>query len=76
MTDARRAAEAWLAVDPDPATREDAFRQIQQIAAEEVPLIPSWIGPNVAVSGPGMSGVEETLDAAFIFRFWNVTKEG
>jgi peptide/nickel transport system substrate-binding protein len=58
------------------ADREAAFRQIQQIIAEEVPLIPSWIGPNVAVSGPGMNGVEETLDAAFIFRFWNVTKEG
>jgi peptide/nickel transport system substrate-binding protein len=60
----------------DEAVREDAFRKIQQIVAEDVPLIPSWIGPNVAVSGPGMSGVEETLDAAFIFRFWNVTKEG
>jgi peptide/nickel transport system substrate-binding protein len=60
----------------EPATREDAFQQIQEITADEVPLIPSWIGPNVAVSGPGMSGVEETLDAAFIFRFWNVTKEG
>jgi len=58
----------------DPSVREAAFRQIQKIVAQDVPLIPSWIGPNVAVAGPDMKGVQETLDAAFIFRFWDVTK--
>jgi peptide/nickel transport system substrate-binding protein len=60
----------------DQAVREDAFGQIQDIIAEDVSEIPSWIGLNVAIAGPGMQGVEETLDPAFIFRFWNVTKEG
>lgn len=60
----------------DPAVREETFGKMQQIVAEDLPAMPSWIGPNVAVAGPGMNGVEETLDAAFIFRFWNVTKEG
>jgi peptide/nickel transport system substrate-binding protein len=60
----------------DQAVREEAFRKIQQIIAEDVSEIPSWIGPNVAIAGPGMNGVEETLDPAFIMRFWDVTKTG
>ncbi|MDF1602608.1 ABC transporter substrate-binding protein [Nocardioides sp. YIM 152315] len=60
----------------DQAVREDAFEQIQDIIAQDVSEIPSWIGPNIAIAGPGMEGVEETLDPAFIFRFWNVTKSG
>jgi len=60
----------------DQAVREDAFEQIQDIIAQDVSEIPSWIGPNIAIAGPGMKGVEETLDPAFIFRYWNVTKEG
>jgi peptide/nickel transport system substrate-binding protein len=58
----------------DAAKREDAFGQLQNIAAEDVPFIPSWVGPNLAVYGAGMEGVEDTLDPAFIFRFWLVTK--
>jgi peptide/nickel transport system substrate-binding protein len=56
------------------AVREQTFQQLQQIVAEDVPLIPSWVGKNVAVVGPGMKGVEETLDPAFIFRMWTVSK--
>ena len=60
----------------DPAEREDVFGQLQDIVAEDVPLIPSWVGKNVAVVGPGMEGVEDTLDPAFIFRYWMVSKSG
>ncbi len=60
----------------DPVEREEAFQELQRIVAEEVPLIPSWVGQNLAVTAPGMSGVEETLDPSFIFRFWTVAKEG
>jgi peptide/nickel transport system substrate-binding protein len=58
----------------DPADREPIIEELQMITAEDVPLIPSWVGKNVAVAGPQMSGVEETLDPAFIFRLWTVTK--
>jgi peptide/nickel transport system substrate-binding protein len=58
----------------DQAEREEAIAQLQDIAAEEVPFIPSWVGQNIAVYGEGMEGVEETLDPAFIFRFWLVSK--
>ena len=60
----------------DPEERQKAIEELQQIVAEDVPVIPSWVGKNVAVAGPGMSGVEETLDPAFIFRLWTVSKEG
>ena len=58
----------------DTATREDAFGQLQDIAANDVPFIPSWVGQNTGVYGAGMQGVEDTLDPSFIFRFWLVTK--
>ncbi len=58
----------------DTAVREDAFAQLQDIVATDVPFIPSWVGKNTGVYGPGISGVEDTLDPAFIFRFWLVNK--
>lgn len=60
----------------DQAKREQIFGQLQDIAAKDVPFIPSWVGQNTAVYGKGMSGVEDTLDPSFIFRFWLVTKTG
>jgi peptide/nickel transport system substrate-binding protein len=54
--------------------RQQAFQQLQKIVAEDVPLIPSWVGKNTAVVSPEMEGVEQTLDPAFIFRMWTVSK--
>lgn len=59
----------------DAAEREKIFGQLQTIAAEDVPFIPSWVGQNVAVYGTGVEGVEETLDPSFIFRFWTISKD-
>ena len=60
----------------DQAKRQQIFGQLQDIAARDVPFIPSWVGQNTAVYGHGMTGVESTLDPSFIFRFWLVTKNG
>lgn len=60
----------------DEAVREDAFAKLQDIAATDVPFIPSWVGTNIGVYGAGITGVEDTLDPAFIFRFWLVSKSG
>jgi peptide/nickel transport system substrate-binding protein len=54
--------------------RQQVFQQLQRIVAEDVPVIPSWVGKNTAVVGPGMQGVRQTLDPAFIFRMWTVSK--
>jgi peptide/nickel transport system substrate-binding protein len=58
----------------DQAKRQQIFGQLQDIAAKDVPFIPSWVGQNTAVYGKGMQGVESTLDPSFIFRFWLVSK--
>ena len=52
------------------------FGKLQDIEANDVPFIPSWVGQNTAVYGSGMQGVEDTLDPSFIFRFWLVSKSG
>jgi peptide/nickel transport system substrate-binding protein len=59
----------------DQQVRQQVFQQLQRIVAEDVPVIPSWVGKNTAVVGPGMQGVEGTLDPSFIFRFWMVSKQ-
>jgi peptide/nickel transport system substrate-binding protein len=62
--------------ETDPAAREEIIGQLQDIVAEDVPLIPSWNGANVAVATTQMEGVLETLDPTYIFRFWMITKNG
>ena len=62
--------------ETDPAKREAIIGQLQDIVAEDVPLVPSWFGKNVAVAGTGMSGVEETLDPTYVFRLWEISKAG
>lgn len=57
------------------ATKRDAeIGQLQDIVARDVPLIPSWNGMNVAVASKQMSGVADTLDPTYIFRFWMIDK--
>lgn len=60
--------------ETDTAAREDLIGQLQDITAKDVPLIPSWVGENIAVAVDGVEGVEETLDPTYIFRLWMVSK--
>jgi peptide/nickel transport system substrate-binding protein len=59
----------------DQATRTEDFTKLQNIAARDVPIIPSWVGNNIAAYGSGVDGatVKGTLDAAYIFRLWTIT---
>lgn len=60
--------------EPDAAARDAEIGELQDITATDVPLIPSWNGQNVAVASKNMSGVLETLDPTYIFRFWMISK--
>ena len=62
--------------ETDEAARNQEIGQLQDIVAEDVPLIPSWNGQNVAVASKQMEGVEDTLDPTYIFRFWMISKNG
>ena len=59
----------------DPATREKAFAQIQQIGADDAPTIPIWQADQVAAVRDGVNGVEDTFDPSFIFRYWLISKD-
>jgi peptide/nickel transport system substrate-binding protein len=59
----------------DQAKREEIFKQIQEIAAEEVPIIPIWQGKQVAAVRDGITGVADTFDPSFQFRYWLISKE-
>jgi peptide/nickel transport system substrate-binding protein len=62
--------------ETDESKRNEEIGQLQDIVAEDVPLVPSWDGQNVAVSTSSMQGVEDTLDPTYIFRFWMISKSG
>jgi peptide/nickel transport system substrate-binding protein len=62
--------------ETDETARNEEIGQLQDIVAEDVPLIPSWNGQNVAVANSSMTGVLDTLDPTYIFRFWMISKEG
>ena len=50
------------------------IRQIQRLAAEDVPIIPYWQGNMIAVGRTNVRGIPTTLDAAFIMRYWKISK--
>src|SRR4051812_7480612 len=66
--------DAEIATD-DAAKREEAFGAVQDAEAKDVPLIPLWEAKQVAAIRDGVEGVEKTFDAAFLFRFWLITKK-
>ena len=59
----------------DKNKRDQIIKQIQDITANDVPMIPSWTGQNVAVAGKNITGVSTTLDPSYIFRFWVLNKQ-
>ena len=59
----------------DKAKRTQAFAEIQRLAAEDAPTIPVWQGGQVAAIRDGVTGVEDTFDAAYLFRLWVISKD-
>ena len=55
--------------------RATAFDQIQSLAAKDAPTIPVWQGGQVAAVRDGVNGVEDTFDAAYLFRLWVLSKD-
>jgi len=50
------------------------IRQAQQIAANDVPIVPYWQGAMIAVSRTNVTGIDKTLDPTFIMRFYLISK--
>jgi len=54
--------------------RTAKIAELQDKVAEQLPILPLLSGAQVAVAGDDVEGVEETLDAAFKFRFTSLSK--
>ncbi|MEU4726849.1 ABC transporter substrate-binding protein [Streptomyces sp. NPDC023588] len=50
------------------------YNRLQDIVAEEVPILPLWQGKQYAVTRQNVNGLQWSLDASTVFRFWEISK--
>ncbi|MFD6363258.1 ABC transporter substrate-binding protein, partial [Streptomyces roseolus] len=62
------------AATPDRSATDEEYGAIQDAVAEDLPLLPLWQGKQYAVTRDGVTGLEWTLDASTVFRFWELRK--
>ncbi|NEB02280.1 ABC transporter substrate-binding protein [Streptomyces sp. SID13726] len=62
------------AAQPDRAATDDHFGTLQDIVAEDVPVLPVWQAKQYAVVRDDVYGLEYCLDASTVFRFWELSK--
>ncbi|MGW0394267.1 ABC transporter substrate-binding protein [Streptomyces sp. NPDC003042] len=58
----------------DRATAGADYNRLQDIVAEEIPLLPLWQGKQYAVTRQNVTGLQWSLDASTVFRFWEIRK--
>ncbi|MEU6816219.1 ABC transporter substrate-binding protein [Streptomyces sp. NPDC046860] len=62
------------AAQSNRAATDRDFGQLQDIVADELPLLPVWQAKQYAVVRDGVYGLEYCLDASTVFRFWELSK--
>ena len=65
---------ATAAASNRAATDAD-YGRLQDIVADELPLIPLWQAKQYAVVRDNVYGLEYCLDASTVFRFWEISKD-
>ncbi|MFJ6796269.1 ABC transporter substrate-binding protein [Streptomyces sp. NPDC091268] len=50
------------------------YDRLQDIVADEIPLLPLWQGKQYAVTRQNVTGLQWSLDASTVFRFWEISK--
>ncbi|MER7517629.1 ABC transporter substrate-binding protein [Streptomyces sp. NPDC126499] len=63
-----------VAASPDRSSTGSTYNKVQDLVAEELPLLPLWQGKQYAVARDNVTGLEWTLDASTVFRFWEIKK--
>ncbi|MFJ6938354.1 ABC transporter substrate-binding protein [Streptomyces sp. NPDC101132] len=58
----------------DRASTEADFTRLQDIVAQELPVLPLWQGKQYAVARENVQGLQWSLDASTVFRFWEISK--
>jgi peptide/nickel transport system substrate-binding protein len=61
-------------VTTDKAARIKVIQEIQSKIADQVPTVPLLEGSQIAVTGTDITGVKDTLDASFKFRYAALAK--
>ncbi|WP_373299517.1 ABC transporter substrate-binding protein [Streptomyces poonensis] len=54
---------------------EKEYAELQNIVAEDVPVLPIWQAKQYAVVRDNVYGLEYCLDASTVFRFWEISKD-
>ncbi|MET9324542.1 ABC transporter substrate-binding protein [Streptomyces sp. NPDC003038] len=50
------------------------YTRLQDIVADEIPVLPLWQGKQYAVARQNVGGLQWSLDASTVFRFWEISK--
>ncbi|QJT00638.1 ABC transporter substrate-binding protein [Streptomyces asoensis] len=62
------------AAQSDRTATDADYAELQNIVAEQVPVLPLWQAKQYAVVGENVYGLENCLDASTVFRFWELSK--
>ncbi|MGX5183778.1 ABC transporter substrate-binding protein [Streptomyces avermitilis] len=62
------------AAQSDRASTDAEYGRLQDIVAEDLPVIPVWQAKQYAVVRDNVYGLEYCLDASTVFRFWEISK--
>ncbi|WP_199429936.1 ABC transporter substrate-binding protein [Qaidamihabitans albus] len=68
-------AAEQTAEDADAPERMQTFKEIQQLAAEDAPIIPLYVETPYAFARQNIQGLEETMDSSQVFRFYLLSKQ-
>ncbi|MGP3981086.1 ABC transporter substrate-binding protein [Streptomyces sp. KR80] len=60
--------------EADRPSTNKPFAEIQTIVAKELPVLPLWQGKQYAVARENVFGIEWSLDASTVPRFWEISK--
>ncbi|MGA4842990.1 ABC transporter substrate-binding protein [Streptomyces sp. G45] len=63
------------AAQGDRTATDKEYGRLQDIVADELPILPVWQAKQYAVVRDGVYGVESCLDASTVFRFWELSKD-
>jgi peptide/nickel transport system substrate-binding protein len=62
------------AAQSDRSATSKEYGQLQDIVAQQLPVLPVWQAKQYAVVRDGVYGLEYCLDASTVFRFWELNK--
>ncbi|MGW2381707.1 ABC transporter substrate-binding protein [Streptomyces sp. NPDC001658] len=62
------------AAQSDRSATDEDYGKLQDIVADDLPVLPLWQAKQYAVTREGVYGLEYCLDASTVFRFWELSK--